>query len=312
MNSGREGDNATALTLNEYGGYLTLEDNVDSIHVPWHILPRKAANVKFPDTRLDFSNENSTTVDMSNEGAGTAQISTFSIIALSENLPEGGPGEQMPTPDIRAVGISTFEVEAGTCTQDSPSFVWAFAISTWERQAHLISVRYDIFLDVDQDGISDYVLLNSDFDGPDEVSDGRQVSLVINRDTGRQSRVFFAEHAMNTANTVLFICAEQIGLSLANLTSTNVGITRILARDFTFGGPGDSVEDLVVTPGGEQYTAVPVDLGPFESGMMPVDDRGSSNGNTREYGLMVMTNSDRGQGMRGGATRASEMSLLLA
>jgi len=162
MNSGREGDNATALTLNEYDGYLTVEDNVDSIHVPWHILPRKAANVKYPDERLDFSNGNPTTVDMSNEGAGTAQIGTYSIIALSDNLPEGGPGEQMPTPDIRAVGIATFEVDADTCTQDGPSFIWAFAISTWERQAHLISVRHSIFLDMDQDGNSDYERLNSD------------------------------------------------------------------------------------------------------------------------------------------------------
>lgn len=312
MNSGREGDNATALTLNEYDGYLTLEDNADSIHVPWHILPRKVANVKYPDEKLDFSNGNPTTVDMSNEGAGTAQIGTYSIIALSDNLPEGGPGEQMPTPDIRAVGIATFEVDAGTCTQDGPSFIWAFAISTWERQAHLINVRYSIFLDVDQDGNSDYELLNSDFDGRTDASDGRQVCLVTNRQNGEQSRVSFAEHAMNTANTVLYICAEQIGLSSANLSLTNVGITSIHAHDFIFGGPGDRVDDIVVTPGDEQYTAVPVDLGPYESGMMQVGDHGSFDGNTREYGLMVMTNSDRGPGMRGGATRASELSLLLA
>mmetsp|Transcript_8349 Transcript_8349/g.15127 ORF Transcript_8349/g.15127 Transcript_8349/m.15127 type:complete len:118 (+) Transcript_8349:624-977(+) len=117
---------------------------------------------------------------------------------------------------------------------------------------------------------------------------------------------------MNTANTVLYICAEQIGLSSANLSLTNVGITSIHARNFIFGGPGDRVDDLVVTPGDEQYTAVPVDLGPYESGMMQVGDYGSFDGNTREYGLMVMTNSDRGPGMRGFATRASELSLLLA
>jgi len=135
---------------------------------------------------------------------------------------------------------------------------------------------------------------------------------VTNRQNGEQFRVFFAEHAMNTANTVLYICAEQIGLSSANLSLTNVGITSIHARNFIFGGPGDRVDDLVVTPGDEQYTAVPVDLGPYESGMMQVGDYGSFDGNTREYGLMVMTNSDRGPGMRGFATRASELSLLLA
>lgn len=197
MNSGRNGGNGTALTLNEYDGYLILEDDDDRIHVPWHVLPRKAADVQYGE--LDFSTENPTTVEMSNKGAGTGQTGTFSIIALSENLPEGGPGEQAPTPDIRAVGINSFEVDAGICSRNDPSFVWAFAISSWERQTHLINVRYDIFLDLDQDGNSDYVVLNSDFDGPNDRTDGRQVSLVIDRQTARQSRVFFAEHSMNTA-----------------------------------------------------------------------------------------------------------------
>lgn len=89
-------------------------------------------------------------------------------------------------------------------------------------------------------------------------------------------------------------------------------ITTILARDFRYRGPGDRIEDLTVTPGAEQYDADPVDVGPYESGSMPVINRGSFDGNTPEYGLMVISNADRGDGYRGGATQASEVSLLLA
>jgi len=98
MNSGRNGANATALSINEYDGYLIFDDGAHPIHLPWHVLPRKASNVTFGEDRLDFSEKNPSTVDMYNAGAGIAQISTFSIIALSDDIPEGGPGEQEPTP----------------------------------------------------------------------------------------------------------------------------------------------------------------------------------------------------------------------
>lgn len=45
---------------------------------------------------------------------------------------------------------------------------------------------------------------------------------------------------------------------------------------------------------------------------MPVIDNGSFDGNTREYGLMVISNADRGPGERGGAIEESEVTLLLA
>jgi minor extracellular serine protease Vpr len=43
MASGAEGNNADFLTINEYDGYLTLDDNQHPIHLAWHVLPRKAA-----------------------------------------------------------------------------------------------------------------------------------------------------------------------------------------------------------------------------------------------------------------------------
>jgi len=109
---------------------------------------------------------------------------------------------------------------------------------------------------------------------------------------------------------VLLACAEQIGLSGADLGVTNVDVT-VIAQDFYFGGPGDLVDGLTITPLGEQYFAVPEDVPGNDKGEMQVTDFGPFPGNTAEEGILLFTNGDRGAGDRGGATQASEALLFL-
>ena len=61
MNSGSDGANPAALTFNEFDGYLVLDDGRQPLEIPWHVLPRQAADVEthgapfaaggFPDRR---------------------------------------------------------------------------------------------------------------------------------------------------------------------------------------------------------------------------------------------------------------------
>ena len=64
------------------------------------------------------------------------------------------------------------------------------------------------------------------------------------------------EHATNTGNTVLLICGEQVGLTGTDMLATNVDM-KVDTIDWYFGGPGDSVDGLTVTPLGERYFGVP-------------------------------------------------------
>jgi hypothetical protein len=237
---------------------------------------------------------------------GTAQNDAYALIATSPNQPEGGPGQQSPTPDIRAVGVNTFTVPAGFCSAQ-PSFLWAFAINTWERQQHLLPVSHQIALDTDQDGTDDYVILNRDASGPVTISDGRQLSWVLDLSTGGLTAFFFAEHSMNTGNTVLLICGEQIGLTGTDLLNTNVDVS-VVAQDFYYGGPGDSVDGLTITPLGERFFGLPNDVPGFtnDPAGLSVFDFGPFPGNSPELGLMLITNGDRGTGARGGATKETE------
>ena len=303
MNSGSQGANADALTANEIDGYLVLDDGKHPIHMPWHVLPRKAAQV-VPATTDIIPGSFPQAIGLTNTGIGTAQNDAYALIATSPRQVPGGRGEQRPTPDIRAVGINTFRVPANICSAN-PSFVWAFAVNTWEPQQHLLPVSHLIYLDTDRDGTDDYVVLNRDLSGLGSISDGRQLSWVVNLATGSANAFFFAEHSMNTGNTVLLLCGEQIGMNAADLLSTQVNVD-VIAQDFYFGGPGDIVSGLTVTPLGERFFGATDDLPAGFSGNLDVYDFGAFPGNSPELGLMLITNGDRGAGNRGGATKETE------
>ncbi len=308
MNSGSAGADPATLTTNEYDGYLVLDDGKQPIRLAWHVLPRKAARV-VPDTTELVPGGFPQTIGLNNTGVGAAQNDAYALLAVSDNLPQGGLGEQSPTPDIRAVGINTFPAPAGFCSAN-PSFLWAFAINTWERQQHLLPVSHQVWLDTNRDGTDDYVILNRDASGLGTISDGRQLSWVLNLATGAASAFFFAEHATNTGNTVLYICGEQIGMNAANLGVTQVDMD-VLAQDFYYGGPGDLIEGLVVTPLGERFYGKPKDLAGKSSDPagLTVYDFGHFPGNSPELGLLLFTNGDRSAGKRGGATQDAEAQL---
>ncbi|MFH1331583.1 MAG: S8 family serine peptidase [Actinomycetota bacterium] len=305
MNSGANGANGAALTLNEFDGYLTLTSADGSIHLPWHVLPRQAAKERALPMVFDAG---MATVTLRNKGVGLAQNDAYTLLAVSPNLPTGGAGTGAPTPDLAAVGVNTFPVPAGYCSGEE-SFVWAFAINSHERQSHLLPVSYQLFLDIDQNGVDDYMVTNADLAGPWGASDGRQVTWAIDMATGGASAWFYAEHATNTGNTALYLCGEQVGLTGTDMAyvgpGTNVGLD-VYAADIYFGGPGDLVYGLVVTPYGEGYYAVPSDVAGMSVGTMTVFDFGLWPGNTPELGVLLFSNGDRGGGYRGGATEITE------
>ena len=91
------------------------------------------------------------------------------------------------------------------------------------------------------------------------------------------------------------------------MLTTNVDMD-VLAQDWYFGGPGDLVEGLTVTPLGEQYFGLANDVpgSTNDPAGLAVFDFGPFPGNTPEEGLMLVTNGDRGGGARGGATQSTE------
>ncbi len=304
MSSGASGNDPSALTLNELDGYLVLDDgNGDQAALPWHVLPRRAADVRPNKDELQFGGNGEARIRLRNRGTGDAQNEAFDLIAVSPNLPEGPEGGQAPTPDLRAVGVNTTPVPAGFCSS-TDSFLWRFAFNTHERQTHLLPVGFSVLVDTDQDGTDDFEIFNLDLAFVQTGGlGGQEVTWVENLATGDLSAFFFAEHATNTANTVLTICAEQIGLSGAALGTTSVDV-ELSTFDFYFGGPADAVTGGTLVPGGERYAVdVPAVIAPNGNERMTVTQTA---GTSNALGVLLFTNSDFGAGATGGATQASE------
>jgi subtilisin family serine protease len=302
LTSGGNGANPAPLTAAEYDGYLTLmaeDDAANTLHLGWHILPRKANDVTL---RRDGSR-----VKVYNRGVGTATVESYSLIAFSPNLPEGGPGELNPTPDFRYVGYATFPVPAGFCSDD-PSFVMTFALNTREPQTHANAPNsFEIYLDTNQDGTPDYLVINRDVTLTD-VSDGRNLSWVVNLATGDAEAFFFTDHQAQSNNTVLPFCGEQIGMNAANFGQPMDLIA--FANDYYFGGNFDQTGVVTIAPLGERYLGIFASTDnvsselPFETyDWLKVLDFGPSPVSRDERGLLLL--------YRGGAPADQEAGVVI-
>lgn len=252
LNSGLQGANPAPLTLHEYDGYLQLEEAGGSaIHLAWQILPRQAGDVTLKPT--------SNYVQVRNRGVNTTTVESYSLIGVSSNLPQGGPGDNNPIPDLRYVGYATYPVPAGFCS-DVESFVLAFAINTWERQVHANSpAEFDVYIDVDQDGTFDYDVFNYDLSLSSNRTDGRNVTWVADLKTDQADSFFGVDHETNSANTVLLLCGEQIGMNASNFLDP-MDIAVVAYDAFYQGLATDVLQGITIAPAGEQY------LGAFDAG----------------------------------------------
>ena len=321
MNAGSLGNAIGPLTSNELDGYIVFDGGDHKLNMPWHMLPRKAANVvvRGPNPMVFDAATGQSTFKISNNGIGTAQLSSYSLLGLSPNAPQGGRGQERPNPDLRAVGVTSSLVPAGStlCGSATATFLWEFAFNTWERDANPAGTFLEVDFDIDRNGIPEYVLWNRDLSGNTTLSDGRQVGALLRLNAAGTTIVattvrFFAENATNTANTVLRVCGNDLGLTLADAGVRLVN-TSYFASSWYFGGPVDtlSATPIVITPGGEEFAATtPSTLPYLGDANVTVTRFTLTPGTTPHAGIMILTNAGLSTANNGGATQATEALLL--
>jgi len=315
MNSGSGGNAIGPLTANEYDGYVVLQNASHKLTVPWHILPRKSADLvaKLPGGHLPAVDPALPigTVKLENKGVGDAQIFAYSMLGTGPDTAGVERGDQSPNPTIRAAAVNTFLTAAGQTCSVNPNFVWEFVFNMYERKASPVGTIHEVDIDVNNDGVFDFFVINQDLGGVTALSDGRQVTAVINAVTGASIARFFVEHATNSSNVILRVCGNDLGLTQASIGTPMT--VDYFAYSWYFGG--DVVSNLgpfKVTPFGEEYTAtVPGDLLAWkQKGDLTFRQWGLFDGTDPHAGLVLINNSDFGSTSRGGATRATEATLL--
>jgi subtilisin family serine protease len=249
---GSGGGTGSLLQTVEYDGYVTLTGGGDSVHLPWHVLPKKAALVQAIGNSVTIKKgETSAVLPFANlTNAQTGRVEAFALLGTSPKIPKGqlpGPGDNEAVIDLQAVGARLVAIGGG-------AFGLQVGISTHGIRAHpAYPAEFDVYIDSTGDLVPDYVLYtveNGTF-----ASSGQTIVVVLNLATGVGSAFFFADTDLESGNMIMTAPLSAIGATPA----TKLNISVYAFDNYFTGNLTDYIELLDYTPGAPRFdlTGIP-------------------------------------------------------
>ena len=256
LNGGSQGGNGAALNGPEYDGYITLTAGSEKLSVPWHVLPRKAAET---DAELKQRGKPGPTVKLRNKGAEFGEYDVFSLIGVSKKIPRSelpGPGDNFAVIDMRSVGVRHLPNSLTGIGFD----LLEFAINTNGRRAHPnYPAEFDIYLDTTGDGVADFVVFNAENGGFGAT--GQNVTFLANLATNTATAFFFTDADLNSGNVIMTVPMPAMGLA----TGTTVGIDVFAFDNYFSGALTDEITGMRFTPGIPRFGVVGLPFGSVPS-----------------------------------------------
>jgi subtilisin family serine protease len=244
INSGSQGGNGVPLRTLEYDGYVTLSDGIDTVHLPWHVLPHKAANTKAAKTSVALAGAASANVGVTNTGgAVTGLTDVFALTGTSARYPTSvlpQPGDNFAMIDLRAVGVRVVDAGGGTLALQ-------VAMNTYGSRSHAVyPAEFDIYIDSNNDGENDFVIFNTENGA--FASTGQTVVNVLNLHLapgapGRIVTRFFADADLNSANFIATALLSDLGLT----AHTKFRMSVYAFDNYFTGAATDAIENMVHT-----------------------------------------------------------------
>jgi minor extracellular serine protease Vpr len=248
LNGGSQGGNGPLLNNFEFDGYLTIADAHDTVHVPWHVLPHRAAGVTPVADKVRLV-KGTGTLALINDGAVGGRVEIFSLTGTSKKIPKDDlpqPGDNFAVIDLKAVGVRL--VNAGT--SQSPNYALQYGIATNRPRSHPnYPAEFDVYIDTDRDGVFDYVVFNTENGG--FAATGQNVVAVVDLKTNTSVIRFFADADLDSSNFIGTALLTDLGLTPNSMFDFSV-----YAFDNYFTGAlTDSIEGMTYTPGSPRFFA---------------------------------------------------------
>jgi hypothetical protein len=205
LNSGSQGGNGPRLTALEFDGYVTVQSATETVAVPWHLLPHKAADNQIYEAGIDLVDHSGSFLIGNNKGATIGATELFALTGTSrKDYPSTLPwGINLATPDLAAVGVRTIPISATASGIQ-------FAIATHDQRAHAnYPLEVDVYVDTNNDGADDYVIYNSENGG--FGASGQNLVNVVNLTTGTSSAYFYTDADLNSSALVLTAPLSALG-----------------------------------------------------------------------------------------------------
>ena len=247
----------------EVAGYVTLQPNASAnhgvaLHLPYYLVPRARSNVD-----ADLQDGKKPSIRLTNRNGAIAGNGDFYAWGLKN--PKTGTIEESFEP--RAVGVQTNPISSGT---DS---ILVFAVNTYGRFSNPAAGEYDIYIDVNGDGVWDYVLFAAD-SGLVETGEtnGQMGTFLENLATGALLAEFNADAPTDGSTVLIPVFASDMGITPANPRFSylmnafdSVGGSETVPGTAAFNAFAPSVSNAMFVPVPVNKTAeVPVVINPAE------------------------------------------------
>jgi hypothetical protein len=190
--------------------------------------------------------------------------------------------------DLRAVGVQTNPISSGT------NSILVFAVNTFERFSNAAAGEFDIVIDVNGDGVPDFLLAGADLGAVTAgVFNGQLASVLVNLTTGAARIRFLADAPTDGSTVLLPVLASDLGITPANPRLTysaqvfNLldGTSAALPGTASFNAFTPAISTAMFVPVAPNATAsVPVAVDPAEWAKTPA------------MGLMVVVEDNRAGG----------------
>ena len=204
-----------------------------ALRVPYYFVPRALSSLQTvlgapsgtPPSRV------ATVTNSTGPITGSADFYAWGLSAQPvEHEVPGGLTAKSPA-DVRAIGVQSFP--------DGSDATVVFAVNTYNRWSNAATNEFDIYVDVDNDGKDDYVVVGADFGAVTTgTSDGRLASFVFSLRSSGSSVLFLASAPSDSSTALLPVMASQLCRATEPcLSSANPRITyHAVSYDLANGG----------------------------------------------------------------------------
>jgi minor extracellular serine protease Vpr len=196
--------NGAGLSFNEVAGIVEITpdgsfNNGIKLRVPYYFVPRALSDIE---TKLGSKLKKTnpvTTANITNKDGVIAGDADFYAWGLSDGKDAGKVSN-----DVRAIGVQSFPWTATT------QFL-GFSVSTFDRWSNPSTNEFDIFVDVDNNGSDDYVVVGVDQGAVQTgVFNGRMGSFVFSTRSAGASINFFAQAPTDSSTANIFVLSNQL------------------------------------------------------------------------------------------------------
>jgi hypothetical protein len=286
--AGATHDASGNVLFGDVSGVITLtpessSNNGVSLNLPYYLVTRARSIVD-----ADLRGENNSRIRLSNRDGAIAGNGDFYAWGLKN--PKTGAISAAFEP--RAVGVQTNPISA----TDS---VLVFAVNTYGRFSNAASGEYDILIDVNGDGVFDFILFTADAGSFLAGSANGQIeTFLVNLKTGKIRAEFAADAPTDGSIVLMPVLASHLGISPTNPRFTytlnafdDTGAGELLTGTASFNAFTPAVSNALFVPvAPDARVDVPVAIDPVEFAKTPA------------LGFMVVVEDNR--------SGASEASLL--